>query len=255
HIEDPKNVINNLIFTSPDNIQLASKILRYGWFEFPSNPEEEKYIIDKILWKSGFDIGIFPPYQRLFWKRLEKFLNIVKTYTIHDERDKELIRSAGVNFFVSLEEILDYSLSFITWALLSDHYDITKFKCNLDDARRFLASHLNGRQLGSNKTLKLNGEGKNTLYPLIKGFTILAELCNEMAKGRRDRLKRPKNKLPGYHGKTEIEQFPFIHTSLILDLRKKDFDRIIGFLKEVTAILEKSQICNIRNRIEHKRPN
>lgn len=253
HTVDPKRIVRDLVLTSSDHIRRAFKILRYGWFALPSSPEEEERLVDKILWKLGFDIGLYPPRQRLFWERLEKLLETAKTDTAYNEHDRELIRSAGVNFFVSLEEILDYSLSFTTWALFSDHYGVTKFKCNFNEIRRSTASRLNGLRLGPNEPLEFDAGGKNTLYPLIHAFAVLAELCSKTIQSR-NALKRPKNELPGYYDKTEIQLFPFLHKALILDLRKGDCDRITGLLKETTATLEKSQVCNIRNRIEHKRP-
>lgn len=253
HTEDPKRVVRILILDSPDHIQRAFKILRHGRFVVPSSIEEEERLVDRILWKLGFDIGIYPTYQGLFWERLEKFLETAKMYTTYNEHNRELVRSAGVNFFVSLEEILDYSLSFTTWTLFSDHYSTTKFKCDFEQARQFMASCLNGRRLGSNEPLEFNAGGKTTLYPLIQGFAILAELCNETIESGSKPLIRPQNELPGYCGRTEIELFPFRHKALILDLRKGDCGRIIGLLKEITATFEKSQVCDIRNRIEHKR--
>lgn len=253
HTEDPKQIINTLVYDSPDHLRRAFNILRYGRFVLPTSPEEEERLLEKILWKLGFDIGLYPAYLPLFWSRLKKFRETAETCDTYNEHHMELIRSSGVNFFVSLEEILDFSLSFTTWALLSDHYGVTKFECNFDEARHFMVSHLNGRKLGSNRPLEFNSGGKNTLYPLIQGFAVLAELCNEIIEGKKGELKRSENELPGYYGKTEIELFPFLHKTLLLDLGKRDCDRIIALLSKITSKLEISQIASIRNRIDHKR--
>ena len=253
HAEDPSCVINDLVLSNPENLKQAFRILRYGRFALPASREEEKHLIEKILWKLGFDIGLYPPYLGQFWDRLEKFLTSARTYTVYSENDRESIRSAAANFFVSLEEVLDYSLSFVTWALLSDHYGVTKFTCNFDDARRFMASSLSGRQLVSNEPLNFDPEGKNTLYPLIRGFTILAELCSEILQGKQDKLRRPENELPGYYGRSDLHLFPFLHKVLLLDLRAQDRDSIISLLQKITAKLEKADVCSIRNRIEHRR--
>lgn len=253
HTKDPKNIVTDLVLSGSDYLEQTIKTLCYGRFVSPSSQSEEERLVDKILWKLGFEVGLFPSYQRLFWERLENFLEVVCTNSYYTERVKESIRSVGANFFVSLEEVLDYSLSFITWTLLSDHYGVTKYKCNFDDARSFMVSKLNGRKLGSKEFLKLDAKGRNTLYPLIQGFSALAKLCGEIIKKSKNKLKRSKNDLPGYYNKTKLEYFPFIHTVLILDLGKNDHDKIITLLKEITAMLEKSQICDIRNRIEHKR--
>lgn len=252
HIEDPRLVVRNLVFASPDILQRAFQNMRHGYFVSPSSPEQEEGLVDKILWKLGFDIGLYPPHQPLFWERLERFLQTARTYAMYNEHHRELIRSTGVNFFVSLEEVLDYSLSFTTWVLLSDHYGVTKFKCNFDDARRFMASRLNRRQVGSSE-VEFDPDGKNTLYPLIQGFAILAKLCNEIIEGKYGEIKRHESELPGYYGKTDIELFPFLHKALILDLREADRGQIISLLKEFTTTLERSQVCDIRNRLEHGR--
>jgi hypothetical protein len=252
HTEDPKCIASDLILASSDHLNQAFQFLRYGWFVSPSSPEEEERIVEKILWKLGFDIRLYPSHQRLFWDRMERLLEAAKTYTAYNEHDRELIRSAGVNFFVSLEEILDYSLSFTTWALLSDHYGDTKFKCNFHDARRFMALRLNERSY-SNGRLEFDAGGKNTLYPLVHGFSALAELCSELIEGGNGELIRPENELPGYCHKTEIELFPFLHEVVILDIRKRDCDRITVLLQEITATFERAQVCNIRNLIDHRR--
>ena len=254
HTEDPKRVVSNLVFASPEKIQRAFKLLRYGWFALPSCPTHEKRLVEKILWKLGFNIGLYPAHQMLFWERLEKLLDTARTCDTYNENDREVIRSTGVNLFVSLEEILDYSLSFTTWALFSDHYAATKFKFNFNEARKFMALRLSGRRLGSNEPLEFDAGGRNTLYPLIKGFAILADLCSEIIADTNSDLGRAENEFPGYCGKTGIEIFPFRHKVLLLDLRAGDRDRVIELLREITGRLEKYQVCDIRNRIEHRRP-
>ena len=250
--EDPKEIIRSMILDNKEHLQDAFSKLQYGMFAIPSSQEEEGSLIDKILWKLGFAIRLYPPYEQLFRNRLEKFINVATSHPSYDESVKDLIRSAGVNFFVSLEEVLDHSLSFITWALLSDHYLITKFKYDINEARQSMASHLNGRQLGSNEPLEFDPGGKNTLYPLIQGFAVLAELCGEVIKDP-SKYKRPKTGLPTYYGRTEIEVFPFLHTAFVLDLTRSDYEQLINLLHHVTDTLEASQICDIRNRLEHKR--
>lgn len=116
-----------------------------------------------------------------------------------------------------------------------------------------MARHLNGRQLGSNEPLQMDPNGKNTLYPLVQGFAVLAELCKELIESKKADLKRPENQLPGFYRKTELYLFPFTHNKLILDLRKYDQHRILEHLCEITQTLEKCQICSVRNRLEHKR--
>ena len=254
HTGDPRGIVRELILASPHRLQRAFEVMRFGWFEVPSSSEEEDYLVDKILWKLGFDIGLYPRAPSRFWQRLENFLNAARSCTSYNERDREVIRSAGVNLFVSLEEVLENSLSFAAWALLSDHYGVTEFKCGLDEARRFMASRLTGLRHGSNDPLELDPEGKNTLYSLIQGFAVLAEVCRGIGEGDSSGLRRGDSELPGYYGKTEVQQFPFLHRVLVLDLGDEDRERIIALLGNVTSVLEAAQVHSIRNRLEHKRP-
>jgi len=250
--EEPKNIIRNLILDTEQHLNSAFNNLRYGLFVPPSSLEDEDFLIEKILWKLGFDIPAYPQYQRLFWTRLQRLVDFVKSSSTFDENTKEIIRSNSVNFFVSLEEILEYSLSFSTWALLSDHFLDTKFRCDLNKARQVMASFLNGRQFGSNEPLKLDPDGKNTLYSLIQGFVILSDLCIELINDNNKKYIRNKKEQPGYFGRTTLNTFPFIHKMLIFDIPKNDFERIIELLNEITHQLEISNICSIRNRLEHK---
>jgi hypothetical protein len=253
--ENPKEILMNLIFDNSDYVKKTFEYLKYGDFELPYPPIKEEFIINKILWKLGFNSMTFPDFLNIFWKRHGQFLNIINITDIVTENDREAIRSAGVNYFVSLEEILDYSLSFITWALLSDHFLDTNFVFNLEDARKFMVEKINSQKylINDNEYLVLDSEGKNTLYPLIKGFEIVAQLC-EKCLNERNTYRRPKSEYPFYHNKTEIYKFPFDYKVFLLNLNESEVKRLINILREITNMLERNNISNVRNRIKHNRP-
>ena len=252
HREDPRNVLKNTIFMQQRFLLAAFEYLKFGKFDVPSNVDDENRLIDKMLWKLGFDMPRFPRYSNLFWERHEKFLECSRTYRKYTELDREQIRSAGVNFFVSLEEILDYSLSFITWVLLSDHYIDTNFTFSFDSCRKFMASKLSGIALGAEESIIFNPNGVNTLFPLIQGFKILSILSTEIV-SKKSRFVRPKEQFPRFSGYTNIIQFPFHHTHLLLDINPNDLKIIVDVLNEVTSVLEGAQICAVRNKIQHNR--
>ncbi|MBI3020737.1 MAG: hypothetical protein HYY59_01900 [Candidatus Omnitrophica bacterium] len=253
HEHDPREILREIILTTEDNMLRTFESLRYGWFTQPTASQEEDRLIDKILWKLGYDVRLFPPDQKIFWDRLEAIITRVKSRPIKEEADREAIRSVAANFFVSLEDVLDRSLSFISWALLCDHYAIPRFKYNQAEARKVMADRLNGRKLPSGEKLVLDPGGKNTLFPLIQGFQVLLEVCEEVLEGSKA-LRRSQAELPGYHGQTDLQLFPFLHKALILDLNTECREDILRRLRSVSSALESSQICNVRNRIEHKRP-
>ncbi|MCP3026588.1 hypothetical protein [Halobacillus sp. A5] len=253
--ENPQKILINLIFDNADYVKATFNYLKYGDFEFPYPSIKEEYILNKILWKLGFNSMSYPDYLNVFWKRHEHFLKIIKISDVITEEERETIRSSGVNYFVSLEEILDYSLSFITWSLLADHYLDTKFEFNLEDARKFMVRNINDFQYYISDTdyLVLDSEGKNTLYPLIKGFVVVAEICEDYL-NKRSSFKRPISEFPSYHNKTNIFKFPFDYKIFLLNLNESDVRRLIENLKEITSILENANVSNVRNRIKHNRP-
>jgi hypothetical protein len=106
--------------------------------------------------------------------------------------------------------------------------------------------------LGSNDPLAFDPQGRNTLYPLIQGFSVLADLCAD-AEHDPSLLLRPVPALPGYHGKTTLDLFPFLHTMLLLDISPIERTKILGTLRDVTRLLETSQIHHVRNGIDHPR--
>jgi hypothetical protein len=249
---DPHEAISKLIFVSPRHIQASFNILTFGSFRLPNDEPEERMTIDKMLWKLGFELPLFPTYQEAFWTRLDRLLESSRTFRSYTEADQEAIRSAGINLFVSLEEVLDYTLSFAAWALLADHYGVTKWRFNLEEARGFMASALDGRLLSDDLTLRLDGRGRNTLFPLIQGFEALRQVCNGVIAKPDDR-RRPFSEFPGFAEQTNVERFPFLHTALILDLRKSDQDRILGLLASVTQSLNNADVAGLRNKLGHRR--
>ncbi|WP_020618092.1 hypothetical protein [Paenibacillus daejeonensis] len=249
--KDPKVIVNELLLDTREHIQGCFAYLKYGYFFFPENELEDERIIKKILWKLGFNQESFPLTQSTFWERYSKFKSVVTEITSRDEDDKEIIRSEAVNFFVSLEEILENSLSFVSWMLLSDHFIETRFSYNFDKGLDFLAKTLNGRPFGANEVLTLDQNGKNTLFPLITGFGILANMCEEHIT-KSDDYKRNEEQMPHFNESTNLVNFPFKHKLLLLDVSVTEVTNIISILKKVTRNLEMNQVSNIRNRIKHK---
>lgn len=255
HGRDPKEILRETVFDSPNRVKKAFEYLRYGHFEIAPSEATEKQLIDKMLWKVGFDIPLYPTAPRLFRERLRKLQETMGERLARTEEDKEVIRGVSANFFVSLEEILDSSLAFVTWALLSDHYGTTKFTFRMNEARSLMATRLSNLRKGPNDDLLVfDPGGKNTLYPLIQGFGILADLCNEIDRVDKHPHLRSKSETPRFCGRSDVDVFPFRHRLLFLDMSEADRKLAVLCLAETAASLEKSNICSVRNRIEHRRP-
>lgn len=243
--ENPEIIIQKLIFNKRENLEKTFTILKFGHYVY--KPSSEDFLIYKILWKLGFNINVFPDYQTLFWEREKAFLSVTENCE-NTETENDKIRSEGVNYFVSLEEILDYSLSFITWTLLEDHFLNTKELFNFDEAREYMAMELNS--VKTNDDVVFDPK-KNTLYPLIQGFKILAIKCDTIIKNKNDYI-RPDNEFPGYYGKINLVKFPYLSKKAILDIKTDEVIEIMKLLHEITETLTRSNIISTRNKIGHK---
>lgn len=251
--DNPKQIIKDFVFSSQTNLMKTFENLRSGNFFEPKNEKDEVLLINKILWKLGFNLRKFPDNMPLFWERLELFYQTVKDLNEEITRHKEKVRSLAVNFFISLEDILTNSLSFCVWFLLSDHYRKTFFKFNFKNAIRFMALKLNEHSLKLKEPIEFDINGKNTLYPLIQGFSILAHICSEIIENE-PQYKCSNNELPSYYGKTEIRLCPFVHRIFLLDIKNSQRIELINFLEKITLDLSRVPILKVRNILDHNRP-
>ena len=156
---DLEGIVTELFLDTPGHLDRLFTQLRFGAFSIPSSTAEEARLIRKLLWKIGFGSYLFPAENERFWGRLNGLEATARAAAETGEDAKEKVRSSGVNLFVSLEEILDAGLSFITWALLSDHFGKTKFRYSLEEARMFMAVQLN--TVAAQTGISFDAKGKN----------------------------------------------------------------------------------------------
>lgn len=251
-VSEPTKVIKETILSGPLQINKVFEKL-YGHFELPIDEESENTLIDKILWKLGFDINIYPDAISDFWNKLEDFKETVRSVKSLNTFEKDKIRSSSVNLFVALEDILEQSLSFVTWLLLSDHYLETKFKYDYETARHFMCSKLEGQVIGSNEPLRFDKSGKNTLFPLTEGFSALIQICDEIMSSSSEQHLRTAEELPSFYSKAEYTSFPFLHKILLLDLKNNNYKIIKENISKISSDFNKNSVLSIRNRLQHKR--
>jgi len=251
---NPRDVVRSLLLKDKDVLVKVFEYLKYGNFFLPANTTEEEYLIDKLLWKLGFVYTTLSNEHHIFWSRMEAFNDDAARCIDYNQEECEALRSSSVNFYVSLEKILDSALCFLTWMFLSDHYSKTHFRFNLDIARQFTSHTLNSFQEGSDAPITFDPKGINTLYPLIQGFRILSDICTDFVNKDSELFRRSNEQIPKYSIKQDVFSFPFSHNHLIFDLEKEDQTISIGFLKEITKHLTQSNALDIRNRLQHNRP-
>lgn len=250
--KDPSFIVKDLFLDSKEHTQKCFSYLKFGYFYYPSNEDEDERIIKKILWKFGLNQMSYPKNQITFWARYKKFKEVASSVFARSENDKEIIRSEAVNFFVSLEEVLENTLAFTSWILFSDHFSKTRFCYSYLDGLDVMVKQLNGSIFGDNERLELNNKGKNTLFPLITGFGILAKLCEKVTL-EKDKYIKPSEELPHYSRNSELVEFPFKYNIHVLNMNSEDIQDIIRLLKDTTSVLERNQVSSIRNRIKHNR--
>ena len=252
NIQEPRKIIRELVLGGALQIQKTFNLLQ-GYFKMPTTPDEEEEIIDKVLWKLGFSVNIYPAFFSLYEDRLSKFSKIINESSTYSEKDKERIRSAAVNMFVSLEEILKHSLAFSTWLLLSDHYKVTHFNYNYTDATSFMTEIFNLYQKSGENKLIFDSDGKNTLYPLVTGFSVLFSICDEFLGSHEEENIRQTSELPGFIGKTSLVQFPLKHLKLLFDIKKSSYLAIRAIGIQLTENFNRHKVLAIRNSLEHDR--
>jgi len=252
----PRDVLNSLVLNSRDKLERAFRHLRCDSLSLPSGRDELETAAGRILWKLGFSTPIYPSLLSDFWRLHEAFGEALGAWTSpYDSRAQEAIRGVAVNFFVALEEVLDVILSYITWALLCDHYGqprFGRFRFIGGVARSFMVSVLNGKVIDGQPVV-LREDGKNTLYPLVAGLSLLSEHCRNLLDEDETQYRRPEEARPGWVGRASLCVFPFTHTVPILDLHVRDRVALLAILDGVLPTMSKGDVLNVRNRLEHKR--
>lgn len=246
------SILRKFVLASSDSLRMTVDFLQPMHFVHPINEVEESALIERILWKLGFAVEQHPPALRTFWTRTSVMKAAVEGCTGRlDTHEEESTRSAAVNYFVSLEDLLDQTLSFTGWALFHNHYSSTNPFCfSLEDARSFVATRLDSAGTPS----QILPNGHNTLYPLLLNIGFLADLIESSATPEAAAGDvRSSIDLPEFYNEGAVE-FPFTHYTPLYDLHSASVAHIVRTLREVAADLAQIDMPNLRNRLEHKRP-
>lgn len=254
HETELRSVIRDLVISRPKLFEDMKLYLRYGNFTVPDSHETKEALISKVLWKLGFDVPIYPDANLRFWHHFDLLKTVLASNDLSSEARQEEVRAVAVNFFVALEEVLDRALSFSVWALVSDHFDVSKpqrFKLNLVQARRVMYDQLNGSPLGRDEVLRMDPSGQNNLFALVEGFRVAADKLMKVRSENEASARRDASGFPGYYPQATVELFPLIHTVAILDIQETAAQSIIALLREVGQGLLRGNVKDIRNRIPH----
>src|SRR6266540_18777 len=255
HEADPQRIIQDFVISRPPLFDGMVRYLRYGRFAAPNSQEDRQRLIGRILWKLGYEVPVYPLENATLWKRHNSLRATVGKDTLDTEPRREEVRSAAVNFFVSLEDVLDRTLAFSVWAMMSDHFGVSRserFRFNLSRARQVMADWIvreNEAQQGT--SLELQANGKNNLYALIEGFRLAADLLEKAVRGELGSQERPVAEYPDFADISGIQRFVLRHKYAILDMDENAVNNAISLLRQTALTLKRTKLMEIRNRIPH----
>ena len=208
---------------------------------------------DRMLWKLGFDLPRFSELLLVLRRRLEFFnQELLAVGVLKDEQDRERIRSAGVNLFVSIEAFLDQLVGYNVWLLASDHFLTTHFRYDEEAARAVVPSVL-GESIGSEAdSLKWTPDRTNTLGVSMSYLSATAKWIRGLLDQPRSPLERPSDDLPHF-ADHRLRVFPFRHQALWADSDRSALERYADGFQSITKKLSRSNLAGIRNGLDHHR--
>jgi hypothetical protein len=210
-------------------------------------------VIDRLLWKLGFNLMQFDDSIPRFKSRLAEFNEtILANSPIESEDARERVRAAGVNVFVSLEDFTDRFVSYNVWLLSSDHFVGTKFRYSSAEARRAVGRTLGGSLSNAGATVSWNDTGENALGTLLRYLRALADWLGSLPEEDRNQLKRPEQDLPHF-AESEYLHFPFRHTALWADSDPSELRRHAELCSRIVKLIEESDPASVRNGLDHFR--
>ncbi|MGE5109677.1 MAG: hypothetical protein ACM3JB_02385 [Acidobacteriaceae bacterium] len=245
----PREIIKELILLTPEIVRAACDHIGAPHLK-KFVLEDDEQLTDQLMWKIGFSRRRYSSPIESFYKRLRVFRKTAMENECSTEDARGVIRSAGVNLFVSLEEILDLGLCFSTWLLLSDHVS-EKHVFDLSNGRQLLALHLNGIASSDMGPIVYDTSGKNTLFPLIVGFGTLRTYVEQLVPNS-EKYKRAPVLLAHYSHKPSPQQYPYRHLHFALDAVPAERAACFELLSAVSNTLQGETVMSVRNRIDHK---
>ncbi len=242
--------LGSLILARKSNVVVATEVL--GLDEAGYNNDEA--LLSAALWKLGFAIDDLNDPHATFWRLHQRMLQQSRrSLPGVNSTDREDIRSIAGGYFVELEHILEDSLSYITWALMNDHFVSPKpfvYRPALDRLRSM--EILTQKKTDDSGGPRLVYGEKNTLFPLVHGFQRLRSRLEEL-EGHEEDHRRPARQLPDWASMQSLERFPFMHSTPFLDLLPYCRDLIKRMLTEITDRLKGADASDIRNEWLHDR--
>lgn len=247
---NPEQVVRRLVLATRANVIASCVELSIDLEDY----QTDDWLVRRVLWKLGYPVRSSEDFNCQFWQFHQEMARLSQTAGISAVVDESAVRSLAGNFFVALEGVLDDALAFTVWLFLLDHMSDTEpFTYHVDRDRMAAFDLLNSISTGRGTDKEsVQFSDRNELYPLCRGFAILADHLEEIAKNPQQR-RRPNEELPvGVHG-SDLKTYPFLHYDLILDLTESSRESIVALLREASRKLIADDVANVRNSWQHYR--
>lgn len=216
--------------------------------------QDDTHFISQCLFKLGYDEPVFDELIPTLKSRLAEFRTVLLSVPdVAIEERRAVVRKAGVNLFVSLEDFLQRLVIYNTWLLFSDHHLTTRFIYNEQKASCMVLEVL-GEELTSTEyfTVSWDIKGQNTFSVLLRYLQELNSTIAALDDASRDACRREAVDIPK-SSKGISRPFPFKHRQLWADSTRESLDEYAVVLGNVTRQINQAGIAEVRNGLDHQR--
>ena len=247
--QGPSQTVHELILSSKE---ITERILNKINMKIYDKEKEEE-VIERLLWKVGFNMPRYEKEYMLLKGTLDEFKEcILRVGEITKEDDRATIRSKGVNFFVYLELYLQFLLEYNVWLMTSDHFLLTNFSYKNKYAKKIVSDTLGKSIISNMDEIKWKLEETNTIGTLLTYSNAYNKWLKNLNTISKDDIKRSEKEFPHY-SKDPVKIFPYKHTQLWADL---DPGELAGYTSDIDRIitqLNQADLAYVRNGLDHWR--
>lgn len=249
---DPRTALSRMILARKTNMIAACHFVGID----DGDELSDEHLVETVLWKLGFDVRTEHDAHGVFWELHQRISALTQASRISGIGESETFRGVASSFFTELEGVLADALAFATWVLLIDH-TAQPYPFSYDDSadrssafqRLQLAHDTSGNSVEEFDFIA----DRTELYPLIRGFGILAKELERVEANVED-YRRPEDELPDYEGLTKVKTFLFKSQVPYLNLTSSSRRRMKDGLQAVaTGLLGPVEVHQVRNDYAHYR--